>query len=130
MTDEPGCARLLRRLAVSDDGAIGSVFAGEITDLENSELGDKTRALVRLAALIASESAASSYQWAVSVARAAGVSDDEVAAVLVSVAPIVGLARIASAAPLLAAALGYELDPPDGRDDTLTDGDEHQVTGR
>ena len=58
MTDEPGCARLLRRLAVSDDGAIGSVFAGEITDLENSELGDKTRALVRLAALIASESAA------------------------------------------------------------------------
>ena len=56
MRDEPGCAGLLRRLAVSDDGTIGSIFAGEITDLENSELGDKTRALVRLAALIATES--------------------------------------------------------------------------
>ena len=56
MRDEPECAGLLRRLAVSDDGTIGSIFAGEITDLENSELGDKTRALVRLAALIATES--------------------------------------------------------------------------
>ena len=55
MRDEPGCAGLLRRLAVSDDGTIGSIFAGEITDLEDSELGDKTRALVRLAALIATE---------------------------------------------------------------------------
>ena len=74
MRDEPACAGLLRRLAVSDDGTIGSIFAGEITDLENSELGDKTHALVRLAALIATESGAPSYQWAVSVARAAGVT--------------------------------------------------------
>ena len=93
MREEPESAGLLRRLAVSDDGTIGAIFAGEITDLESSELGDKTRALVRLAALIATESAAASYQWAVSVARAAGVSDDEVAGVLLSVAPIVGIAR-------------------------------------
>ena len=99
MSDEPECAGLLRRLAVSDDGTIGSIFAGEITDLENSELGDKAHALVRLAALIATDSGAPSYQWAVSVARAAGVTDDEVAGVLMSVAPIVGMARVASAAP-------------------------------
>ena len=55
MREEPESAGLLRRLAVSDDGTIGSIFAGEITDLENSELGDKTRALVRLAALIATD---------------------------------------------------------------------------
>ncbi len=113
MTDEPRCAGLLRRLAVSDDCTIGSIFSGQINDRESSELDDKTHALVRLAALIATESAASSYQWAVNVARAAGATDDEVAAVLVSVAPIVGLARIASAAPLIAAALGYELGSPD-----------------
>ena len=113
MRDEPGCADLLRRLAVSDDGTIGSIFAGEITDLENSELGDKTHALVRLAALIATESGAPSYQWAVSVARAAGVRDEEVTGVLMSVAPIVGIARVASAAPVLASALGYELDAPE-----------------
>ena len=104
MREEPESAGLLRRLAVSDDGTIGSIFAGEITDLENSELGDKTRALVRLAP---------SYQWAVSVARATGVSDDEIASVLMSVAPIVGIARVASAAPVLASALGYELDGAD-----------------
>ena len=109
MREEPESAGLLRRLAVSDDGTIGAIFAGEITDLENSELGDKTRALVRLAALIATDSAAPSYQWSVSVARGAGVSDDEVAGVLLSVAPIVGIARVASAAPDLASALGYEL---------------------
>ena len=111
--EEPKCAELLRRLAVSDEGTIGSVFAGEITDLESSELGDKTRALARLAALVATESAAPSYQWAVSVARAAGVSDDEVVGVLVSVGPIVGIARVASAAPALAGALGFELDVAD-----------------
>ena len=115
MTEEPECAVLLRRLAVSDDGTLGSIFAGEITDIENSELGDKPRALIRLAALIASQSAAPSYQWAVSVARAAGVSDDEVAGVLMTVAPIVGIARVASAAPALASALGYELDLADQR---------------
>ena len=41
------------------------------------------------------------------------VIDDEVTGVLMSVAPIVGIARVASAAPELASALGYELDVPD-----------------
>jgi 4-carboxymuconolactone decarboxylase len=111
--DEPRCATLLRRLALSDEGAIGSIFAGEVTDLDNSELGDRTRAMVRLAALVATESSAPSYQWAVNVALAAGVSADEMADVLMSVAPIVGVARVASAAPVLACALGYEPALPD-----------------
>ena len=113
MRDEHWCAALLRRLALSDDGTIGSIFAGEMTDLEISELGDKTRALVRVAALIATDSGTPSYQWAVSVARAAGVRDYEVTGVLLSIAPIVGFARVASAAPGLASALGYELDVSD-----------------
>ena len=115
MRDEPSCAGLLRRLAVSDQGTIGSIFADEITGLDESQLGGKTHALVRLAALIATESAAPTYQWAVSVAHAAGVSDDEVVGVLLGVAPIVGIARVASAAPMLASALGYDLDVADQR---------------
>ena len=111
--DEPMCAVLLRRLALSDEGAIGSIFAAELTDVDNAELGERTRALVRLAALVATESAAPSYQWAVSVALAAGVSEDEIGAVLITVAPIVGVARVASAAPAVAAALGYGLDLSD-----------------
>ena len=114
MSNEPRCAGLLRRLALSDEGTIGSIFGADITDLDNnSELGEKTRASIRLAALIATESAAPSYQWAVNVALAAGLSEDEVAAVLMSVAPIVGVARVASAAPVIASALGYELELPE-----------------
>jgi alkylhydroperoxidase/carboxymuconolactone decarboxylase family protein YurZ len=115
MRDESRSAGLLRRLALSDEGTIGSIFSADITDLDNSELGEKTRASIRLAALIATESAAPSYQWAVNIALAAGMSEDEVAAVLMSVAPIVGVARVASAAPVIASALGYELDLPERR---------------
>ena len=83
-------AGLLRRLALSDEVAIGSIFNGKITDFENAELGDKVRACVRLAALIASDAAAPSYQWVVTRALAAGVSKDEMVGVLMSVARIVG----------------------------------------
>ena len=48
MTEEPECAGLLRRLAMSDDGTIGSIFAGEITDFEDFEFSDRRRVLVRL----------------------------------------------------------------------------------
>ena len=113
MSDEPRCAGLLRRLAVNDARTIGSIFASDVTDPENSELGDKTGALVRLAALIASDCGGPSYQWAVNGARAAGVRDDEMTGVLLTVAPIIGIARVASAAPGLASALGYELEFPE-----------------
>jgi 4-carboxymuconolactone decarboxylase len=43
-------------------------------------------------------------------ALAAGVEIDEVVATLVAVGPVVGLARVVSAAPELALALGYDLD--------------------
>ena len=112
MSDEPRSAVLLRRLALSDEVAIGSIFAGDVGDLDSRELGEKTGALVRLAALVATDSAAPSYQWVVNAALAAGVTEDELADVLMGIAPIVGVARVASAAPILAAALGYELDPP------------------
>ena len=77
-----------------------------------STLGEKTQALLRIAALIAAESSPPSYQWAVSVALANGAGDDEIVGVLLSVAAVVGEARVTSAAPALASALGYELDPP------------------
>ena len=109
--DEPLNALLLRRLAINDEGAIEAVFSA--TGDEMPQLGDKTDALVRLAALVASDSAAASYQWAITTALAAGVTDDEVVGALIAVAPIVGVARIVSAAAMVAPALGYELDLAD-----------------
>ena len=74
----------------------------------NSAIG--TAALLRIAALIATDSAASSFQWAVSTALASGAAEDEIVGVLCAIAPIVGSARVALAAPSLASALGYDLD--------------------
>jgi alkylhydroperoxidase/carboxymuconolactone decarboxylase family protein YurZ len=114
MSVEPQCADLLRRLALNDEATVGSVFGAAISDDLPSALGYKTRALVRIAALIATEAAGASFQWAISSALSAGVEEDEVVGVLLSVAPVVGVARVAAAAPAIASALGYEVDLPDG----------------
>ena len=45
-----------------------------------------------------------------SQAVAAGASEDEIADVLLAVAPVIGLGRIAAAAPKMATALGYDID--------------------
>ncbi len=113
MSVAPECADMLRRLALNDEATVGSIFGAALDDDVPSELGDKTRALVRIAALIATDAAAASYQWAVGSALSAGVVEDEVVGVLLSVAPLVGVARVAAAAPALASALGYEVDTPD-----------------
>ena len=73
-------------------------------------LSDKTRALVRLAVLIAVDSAPSSYQWAVATARSAGAVDDEIVGVLLAVGDILDTAWVRSAAAALAPALGFGLD--------------------
>jgi alkylhydroperoxidase/carboxymuconolactone decarboxylase family protein YurZ len=103
---------LLRRLALHDEAALGSIFGPSTPALDGCELSDRTNAQVRLAALVALEAAPASYQWAVGVALAAGVTEDEIVGVVVSVAPVVGAARVHSAAAALVGALGYE--PPRG----------------
>jgi 4-carboxymuconolactone decarboxylase len=100
---------LLRRLALNDEGAIGSALGTTVADVGLVELEPKTHALVRLAALIALGSADASHQWGVSVALAVGVSEDEIVGVLLAVAPVVGLARMNPAASEVALALGLEI---------------------
>jgi LuxR family maltose regulon positive regulatory protein len=48
-------------------------------------------------------------QWSATRALAAGATEDEIADVLVAIAPVAGLGRIAAAAPDLAIALGYDV---------------------
>ena len=48
-------------------------------------------------------------QWIATRALAAGATEDEIADVLVAIAPVAGLGRIAAAAPDLAIALGYDV---------------------
>ena len=79
-------------------------------DVADEGLSDKTRALVRLAVLIAVDSAPASYQWAVATARSAGAVDDEIIGVLLAVGDILDAAWVMSAAAALAPALGFGLD--------------------
>ena len=78
--------------------------------VEVSGLDKKTHALVRLGAALAIDAAPSSYQSTIDLALAAGASIDEIVGTLIAVAPTVGIARVVSAAPELALALGYDVE--------------------
>ena len=73
-------------------------------------LDDRSRALTGLAALLATSGSAIAYDRRVAAALASGVSKEEIVAVLIEVAPTVGLARLVPAAVELAWALGYDID--------------------
>jgi 4-carboxymuconolactone decarboxylase len=106
---------LLRKLALNEEGVLASVLGVDVAAAEPPGLDVKTAALVRLAGVIALESAPATYQWSVTNALAAGASDGEVVAVLEALAPIVGSVRVSSAAPEVALAIGCDLDlPADG----------------
>lgn len=100
----------LRSLALSDERFMESVLRIRHDTGEPSQLDKKTHALVRLAAALAIDAAPTSCQSAVEFALAAGASGDEIVGTLIAAAPIVGLARLVTAAPKLALALGYDLD--------------------
>jgi len=104
MTDHE---QTIRRLALCDDQLVVSMVAHSDPDLGGDP---RMRAFVRLAALIASQGASTSYQSVVESALAAGATVEDIIGVLIAVAPTVGGARIVAAAPLLARAVGFDVD--------------------
>ncbi len=106
----PEHEEFLRRLTINEEGVLESLLGtGTLTGAGPAGLDAKVAALVRLAGLVALESAASSYQWSVTAALAAGATDREVVGVLVALAPIVGTVRVSAAAPEVALAIGCDL---------------------
>ena len=100
---------ILRRLAIIDDGFVEDP-AGLGLGLAGSRVLDpKTAALVRVGALAAIGSPAVCLEWSTTRALAAGASEDEIADVLLALAPVTGLGRVVAAAPQIAAALGYHI---------------------
>jgi len=98
----------LRRLAIFDEAlaetGLRPSLAGE------SELDAKTVALLQLAVSVATGSSAVCLQWSTARALAAGAAKDEIADVLLAIAPVAGLGRVVSAAPGVAIALEYDID--------------------
>lgn len=98
----------LRRLAIHGIDPPGEPRAGQEAD--PISLDPKTLALARLAALIATGGAVSSYSELADAAVSSNATPDECVDVLVDIVEIVGVPRIVEAAPKLALALGYDIE--------------------
>lgn len=88
----------LDRIAEGDAPLLETVFAMQLDALERSGLDAETYVLVRLAALVAMDAAPVSYVMNLGLAAEAGVTVEEVQGTLIAIAPMVGSARVASAA--------------------------------
>jgi LuxR family transcriptional regulator, maltose regulon positive regulatory protein len=106
----------LRRLALNDEKLVASMLAQNDGAIGGGCRDPQTLALVRLAALIASTGTSGSYQSVIDDALAAGAPIEDVVSVLIAVAPTIGSARLVAAAPLLARAVGFEVDAAFDRD--------------
>jgi 4-carboxymuconolactone decarboxylase len=100
----------LRRLVLHDERCIQSMLGIHLSDNEAPGLDPKTQALVRLGGLVAIGGSCYSYHWAAEAALDAGATAKEVVGALVAIAPISGLARVVSATPEVALAIGYDID--------------------
>jgi 4-carboxymuconolactone decarboxylase len=101
--------RTLRRLAVRDDRLVSSILSDEVDREDSAGLDSRTQALVRIAALITMNAGPPSFMNAVEAARDGGATAEEIVTTLITVMPVVGVARVVSAAPNLGLALGYDV---------------------
>jgi alkylhydroperoxidase/carboxymuconolactone decarboxylase family protein YurZ len=88
---------------VEDEARLGLDLA------QASVLDPKTAALLQVGACVAIGSSAVCLEWSAGRALAAGATEDEIADVLLAIAPVAGLGRVVSAAPEVATALDYDI---------------------
>jgi alkylhydroperoxidase/carboxymuconolactone decarboxylase family protein YurZ len=103
-----GYRETLRRLTINDPRFLDSMFGADPPVA--GAVDAREMALMRFASLVAIGGPATAFAHAVSLCLAAGATEDEVAATLVAVAPIVGTARVVKAAPKVALGLGYDVE--------------------
>jgi 4-carboxymuconolactone decarboxylase len=101
---------LLDRLAAHDERSIESALGIRLVGVDLAAMDAKTCALVRIGAILATGAGAPTYEWAVRAAFNAGATVEEILGVVTAVAPAIGVARVVSAAPALALAIGYDVD--------------------
>jgi 4-carboxymuconolactone decarboxylase len=108
----------LRRLAMIDEAFVENEAGLGLDPPAASALDPKTAALLQVGVSVAIGAPAVCLEWSAGRALAAGASEDEIADVLLAIAPVAGLGRIVAAAPEVATALGYDiaaaLEEPDG----------------
>jgi alkylhydroperoxidase/carboxymuconolactone decarboxylase family protein YurZ len=93
-----------------DEGFVEDEAGLRLGQAGASALDLKTVALLQLGVSAAIGSPAVSLEWCTGRALAAGATEDEIADVLLAIAPVAGLGRVVGAAPSVATALGYDID--------------------
>ena len=99
----------LRRLAMIDEGFVQDEAGLALGLVTTSALDPRTAALLQVGVSVAIGSPGVCLEWSTGRALAAGATEDEIADVLLAIAPVAGLGRIVCAAPDVAMALGYDI---------------------
>ena len=93
------------------DTPVLDLLAGMTADsVEASNLDAEALLQVRIAALVAVDAPVASYLMNLGVARDLDIGADQVEGILAAVAPIVGTARVVSAAGKIMQAIGIEIE--------------------
>ncbi|HEY6314174.1 MAG TPA: carboxymuconolactone decarboxylase family protein [Streptosporangiaceae bacterium] len=115
----PRYQEILRRLAIVDEAFVGAQAGLGLGPAGTLALDARTASLLQLGVSAALGSPGVCLQWCTARALAAGATEDEIADVLLVIAPVIGLGRVVCAAPDVATALGYDvaaaLEDPDGK---------------
>jgi alkylhydroperoxidase/carboxymuconolactone decarboxylase family protein YurZ len=99
----------LRRLAVRDDRYVDALLQADRSSATLSGLDEKSHALIRIAALVVLNATPPAYMSSIEAALRAGASYDEIVGVLIALIPVIGVARVVSAAPNLGLSVGYDV---------------------
>lgn len=99
----------LRRLAMIDESFIEDDVGLRLELAKASALDARTAALLQVGVSVALGSPAVSLEWSAARALATGASEDQIADVLLAIAPVAGLDRVVAAAPHVGIALGYDI---------------------
>jgi len=110
MATETAYEQTLASLAEGDSPVLQSVLAINLDSFERSGLDESTYVLVRLAALVAMDAAPMSYAIHLAAAGEAGVTLEQTQGLLIAIAPLVGSARVVSAAGKILRAFGTAAD--------------------
>jgi 4-carboxymuconolactone decarboxylase len=98
----------LSSVAQGDAPVLERLVAMNLDSLEHSDLDARTYFLARLAALVAMDAAPVSYLINLGLAAEVGVTLEDAQGTLIAIAPVVGSARVASAAGNVLRAFGLE----------------------
>ena len=106
MTVQADSEQTLSRVANGDAPVLEQLLAMNLDSMLLSGLDEQSYNLVRLAALVAMDAAPVSYLVNLEMAAESGITLDQARGTLVAIAPIVGSARVASAAGNILRAYG------------------------